>query len=179
MMTKAPCHKRQLQLSLSWALQAPITTGPSSIQHGTIKNKTYALVKAHKRTEVYATVLGTDRQNVMCFQRVGCANHLTVDIKRGGEAQELHSIPAAQHQSKDKRASCTRSQSVYEIAYCSLQQHALNAERRGPAMCCGKRGGGMQVTQRTCSRRIVTQGRGVMKIGPKLLEWFQRVGSGA
>ena len=28
------------------------------------KKKTYALVKAHKRTEVYATVLGTDRQNV-------------------------------------------------------------------------------------------------------------------
>ena len=116
MMTKAPCHESQLQLSLSWALQAPITTGPSGIQHRTTKNKTYALVKAHKRTEVYATVLGTDRQNVMCFQRVGCANHLSVDIKRVGEAKELHSILAAQQQSKDKRASSTRSKPVYEIA---------------------------------------------------------------
>ena len=98
MMTKAPCHESQLQLSLSWALQAPITTGPSGIQHRTTKNKTYALVKAHKRTEVYATVLATVKKNVDVFQLVSCDNHLRVDIKRRSEAQELHSIPAAHQQ---------------------------------------------------------------------------------
>ena len=38
----------------------------------------------------------TGKRNV--FQRVSCDNHLHVDIKRRSEAQELHSIPAAQQQ---------------------------------------------------------------------------------
>ena len=62
------------------------------------KKKTYALVKAHKRTEVYATVLATVKKNVDVFQLVSCDNHLRVDIKRRSEAQEQHSIPAAQQQ---------------------------------------------------------------------------------
>ena len=53
--------------SLSWNLQAPIPTGPSRIQNRITKHKACALVRPHGRTKVYATVLGTDRQNVMCF----------------------------------------------------------------------------------------------------------------
>ena len=136
------------------------------------------MVKAHKITKVYATVLATVKKNVDVFQLVSCDNHLRVDIKRGGEAQELHSKPAAQQQSKEKGQLQKVKPSVRNRM---PQPTTARIERREERTCdvLRKARGGMQVIQRTCSRRIVTQGRGVMKIGPKLLEWPQRVGSGA
>ena len=82
----------------TWEERRRGDAAPSNTQNIITKHTTSALVKAHKRTEVYATVLATVKKNVDVFQLVSCDNHLHVDTKRRSEAQELHSVPAAHQQ---------------------------------------------------------------------------------
>ena len=152
--------------SIKSTLQSP------NIYNISTTNQTCLLVKAHSRTEVYATVLARGRENVDVFQPTISASVSSV------EARTKSSTRYQQHSSNEKINSQLHKVTI-NVRNRTLQPTAAHNEGRGEDLRAAEKRGQKLVIQRTFWRRKVSRGPGDTKMSTRLHAWPQRAGSGA